>query len=94
MIDGVDGADVPADVDAVAVGQPGVEDRHVGPERGDAAGRLLRRTGLADHLDVAAALQQVGEATTDDLVVVEQEYPDHPSFLPAFDRAAHGPKVP
>ena len=55
LIDGVDGADVPAHVDAVAVGQPGVEDRHVGPQRRDAAGRLLRRARLADHLDVAAA---------------------------------------
>ena len=30
--------------------------------------------------------QQVGEATTDDLMVVEQEDTDHPSFIPAGDR--------
>ena len=78
----VDRADLPADVDAAAVGQPGVEHRDVGPQRRDPGGRLLRRTGLADHLDVALALQQLTQAAPDHLVVVEQEDSDHAFSLP------------
>ena len=58
-IDRVDRADVAAHVDAVAVGQPRVEDRDVGAQSRDAAGRLEGRGRLADHLDVAVVLEQV-----------------------------------
>ena len=43
---------------------------------------LLRRPGLADHLDVAVRLEQLGQAPADHLVVVEQEDPDHRGPLP------------
>ena len=49
-------------------------------------GRLLRRAGLADHLDATGGVQQIGQATADDLVVVEEKDTDHVSVLPA-----HGP---
>jgi hypothetical protein len=35
-------------------------------------------------------VQQVGQATTDDLVVVEQEDTNHDSFLPAGDPPTKG----
>ena len=93
--------DLPAHVDAAAVGQPPVEHGHVGPQRRDAVSRLHRRTGLADHLDVALALQHVPQAAADDLVVVEQKDPDHSTFLPVhrrfasrdLNRATHAPAV-
>jgi hypothetical protein len=46
----------------LAVGQAGVEDRHVRAQRRDAPGRLRGRAGLADHLDVALVLEQFGQA--------------------------------
>nr|BFE73553.1 hypothetical protein GCM10020092_068540 [Actinoplanes digitatis] len=90
----VDGPDVAADVDAVAVGQPGVEHGNVGTQRGDAAGRLLSRAGFADHLDVAVGLEQIEQAAADHLVVVEEKDPDHASFLLPGAGAVQGPKVP
>ena len=68
----VDRADGAAHLDAGAVGQPGVEHRDVGPQRRDPVRRLLGRAGLADHLDVAVALEQGAQALAHDLVVVEQ----------------------
>jgi hypothetical protein len=53
-----------------------VEDRHVGTERRDAGHRLRGRPRLADDLDVALALEQLRDASPDDLVVVEQEHGD------------------
>ena len=69
-------ADVAADVDAAAVGQPGVENGDVRRGGRDAAQRLGGGAGLTDHLDVVLGLEQVGDAAPDDLVVVEQEDPD------------------
>ncbi len=96
----VDGAHLAAHVDAAAVGQPPVEDGDVGPQRGDPGDRLLHRAGLAHHLDVALALEQVVQASPDDLVVVEEEDADrgvsHTAFLPC-DRVVctrGRPKVP
>jgi len=45
--------------------------------------RLHRRTGLADHLDVARVLQQLSQTAPDHLVIVEKEDPEHVSSLPA-----------
>ena len=46
--------------------------------------------GLTDDLDVALALQQLFEATPDDLVVVEEEDPDPGprSALPTFEHGS------
>ena len=72
----VDRAHVAADVDAAAVGQPGVEHGDVGAQRRDPGRGLPRGAGLADDLDVAVALEQVAQPAPDDLVVVEQEDAD------------------
>jgi hypothetical protein len=74
---GVHRADLATDVDAVAVRQAGVEHRHVGPKRGDAANGLERGSRLPDDLDVAIVLEEIAQAGADHLVVVEQEHPDH-----------------
>ena len=47
-----------------------------GRRAGMRAMRLGRRAGLADDLDVVLRLEQLGDAATDDLVVVEQEHGD------------------
>ena len=75
-IDGSTERTVAAHLDARAVGQPGVEHRDVGAQRGDPVGGLLRRPGLPDDLDVAGALEQGAQPLADDLVVVEQVHPD------------------
>ena len=66
------GADLPAHLDAVAVRQADVEDRDVGLGRRDASERL-GGARLADDLDVVLGLEQLADAPSDDLVVVEQE---------------------
>ncbi len=80
-----------ADVDAVSVRQPGVENRHVGAHGGHPAGSLQRRTGLPDDLDVVLVLEELAQPTPHDLVVVEQEDPDgpvirHVAFVPSRTR--------
>ncbi|GHF29344.1 hypothetical protein GCM10018790_03490 [Kitasatospora xanthocidica] len=45
-------------------------------DRGDPGERLGRGAGLADHLDVVLDREQVVHTPSDDLVIIEQEYPD------------------
>ena len=70
---------------AVAVGQPHVEDRHIGAQRGDAGQGLGGGARLADDLDVVLGLEELGDAPPDDLVVVEEEHGDGHG-LPPFAR--------
>src|SRR3954451_11679110 len=70
------GADLPAHVDAAATGQPHVEHGDVRLARGDAPQRLVGRGRLADDGDVRFRLQQVAQATTYQLVIIQQEDPD------------------
>jgi hypothetical protein len=42
-----------------------------------AVGEPIGRTGFADDLDVALGVEQLGDAATDDLVLVEQEHDGH-----------------
>jgi signal transduction histidine kinase len=79
-------ADLAADLDAVAVGQADVEHGDVGLGRGDAAERLFGGAGIADHLEVALGLEQLTDAATHDLVVVEQEDPDRHAHQSARSR--------
>ena len=71
------GPDLAADLDAVAVGQPDVEDGHIGPGRRDAPVGLLGRAGLADDREVVLGLEQLSQPAAHDLVVVEQEDVNH-----------------
>ena len=75
-IEGAAGLDLAADLDAVAVGQPHVEDGHVGLELPDELQSLFRRARLADDLHVALAVEQRPQAGPDELVIVEQEDTD------------------
>ena len=59
---GVAGADLAADLDAVAVGQPDVEHGHVGPQRaGCGCSASSAGAGLADDLDVVLGLEQLAQ---------------------------------
>ena len=83
---GMQRADLPAGLDAVAVLEAHVEDRHVGIEGVDPADGLLLGRRLTDHPDVVLGFEQVGHAAPDDLVIVEEEHRDllaHPVILPA-----------
>ena len=99
---GVEGADLPARLDAVALFEPDVEDGHVGIEGVHATDGLLLRRGLADDRDVVLGLEQVGHAAPHDLVVVEQEHRDRhtPTQAPCVNRRKGrrsppvAPKVP
>ena len=70
---GVAGPDLPADLDAASVGQPDVEDRHIGLQGGDLLQPQLRRGGLTHHLHVLFAFEQRLQSCPDQLVVVEDE---------------------
>ncbi len=74
---GVRRPEVPADVDAAAVGEPHVEHGDIGPRGRNATQRLLGGAGLADHLQVAGGFQQVAHTPAHHLVIVEEKDPDH-----------------
>jgi hypothetical protein len=67
------GPNFPAHLDAVAVGQPDVEDRHIRLGRWDPRQGLLGRPGLSDDLEPAGGFEQVPEAAANHLVIIEQE---------------------
>jgi hypothetical protein len=74
---GQGGPDLPADLDAAAVGQPGVQHGDIRLHGGDAAQRLAGPASLTHHLDIAVLLQQIPQPAPDHLVIVEQEHPQH-----------------
>jgi hypothetical protein len=66
----------PAELRAVAVGQPHVHHHHVRTD-GRHAGQCLRdAAGLAGHGDPGIVLEHLGDAAADHLVVVDEEDPD------------------
>ena len=78
-----------AHLDAAAVGQAHVEHRYVGVRRGDAAQRLLGRSGLGHHLDVGLGIEQLAQPPPHDLVVIEEEHAyRHRVILPEGRRSA------
>jgi two-component system, NarL family, sensor histidine kinase DevS len=70
------GPDLPAHRHPVPVGQPHVQHGHVRFESRDAGQRRGRGTRFADHPDVRLGLQQVTDATADDLMVIQEEHRD------------------
>ncbi len=79
------GADLAARRDPIAVLEADVEHGDVGVQRRDASYRFVFGAGFADDDEIILGLQQVADATADDLVVVEQEH-GHP--------VGHEPIVP
>src|SRR6185312_9035602 len=69
------GAQLAADLGAVAVGQPHVHDDDVRADGGHPRYRLGDRAGLTGDGDPGVLLEHLGHATTDDLVVVDEKYP-------------------
>ncbi|GJF21317.1 hypothetical protein SHO565_18810 [Streptomyces sp. HO565] len=82
----VAGADLAAHLHAAAVREPDVEHRYVRTGGGDPGERVGRRAGLADDLDVGLARQQIVHTPTDDLMVVEEKYPDFSVFAHALSQ--------
>ncbi len=84
----VRGAEIAADGDArmVRVPQPDVQQRHVGWVGAHSTHGLLAGCGLPDDLDVVMGTDQVEDATSHELVIVEQEDLDR-------HRAATAPTV-
>ena len=72
----VNGPDCTAYVDAGAVGKARVQDADLRPQGGDAAFGFQRRPGLPHDLDVPGEFEQFTQATSDDLVIVEEENGD------------------
>jgi hypothetical protein len=52
-------------------------------------GGLHGRTRLTDDLDVAVVLEQLTEAGSDHLVVVQQKYPNHAHLLTGANLSLH-----
>src|SRR5581483_5864794 len=86
--------EVAADADPVAVRQPDVEHGDLRPDRRDPRESLGRGRRLTHHLDVAFGLEEVAHAAAYDLVVIEQEYADHPAIVLARGSVRAGTKVP
>jgi hypothetical protein len=71
------GPNFSADVDSISVGQPHVQDGHIGVRSSDPHEGICRVGRLADDDQVVIYLQHPAYAFTNNLVVIEQEYPDH-----------------
>ena len=70
-------------VDARPVGQAYVEDDDVGGQQPEQAQRVGAGAGLADHLELAGALEGTSQSLPDQLVVVDQQHRDrHRALLP------------
>jgi hypothetical protein len=70
------GADVSADLDPAAIGQPRIEQGDVRPRGRNTSQRLASVRGFPDDLHIVRGTEQVGEAPSDELMVVEDEDPD------------------
>jgi hypothetical protein len=70
------GLDFPADLDAVAVREPHVEDGHVGDELADGPQSLLGRSGLAHDIHVVLGFEERAQPGAHQLVIVEEEDPN------------------
>src|SRR5690606_25146031 len=78
---GVRRADGAAQLDAVAVGEPHVEHDDIRPRHLDLREGAAHLARLADHLEVALGVDEVGDAAPHDLVVVDEEDADHGVLL-------------
>ena len=77
------GANLPADVDAAAVRQPGIEQRDIGCGCWDAMQGIGGGRGLTDDEEIIGRCEQVGQASPNQLVIIKDEDSD------GFD-ARHG----
>jgi hypothetical protein len=71
--------DLPADRHPVTIGQPDIQQGHVGAQRQNAGQRGRDGARLADHLDVRLGPQQAADTPADDLLVVQDEHADRRS---------------
>ena len=83
---GMGRTDLPAHLHAVTVGEADVEHRDVRTRRRDACQRLGRGSCLADDFEVAVRLEELLDATPDDLVVIEEEYSHCVAHRPPRDQ--------
>ena len=60
----------------VTIGQPDIQQGHVGAQPGNAGQRGRYGASLADHLDVRLGLQQAADTPADDFVVIQEEHAD------------------
>ena len=74
---GVGRSDLSADVDAVPVGQPDVEECNVWSCGRDPVQRVGGASRFAHDFEIWGGADELGKPTTDDLVVIEQEDPNH-----------------
>ena len=89
---GMTGTELAAQLDAVSVGKPNIENCHVWGRGGDPKQSLLDGAGFADDLEVVLGLEHVAHTPTDNLVVVDQEDAEgHRGDLPTGSPA---PSVP
>ena len=74
------------DLHATAVGEPDVEDRHIGPSGGDASKCLRHRTCLAHYDEVVCRFDQRAKPAADHRVIVEEEHTQAHRMHPFTDR--------
>jgi signal transduction histidine kinase len=83
---GMGRADLPAHLHAVAVGQADVDHRDVRTRRRDARESVGGGSGLPDDFEVPFCFQELLDASTHDLVVVQEEDPHYVAHGPPRDQ--------
>ena len=68
---------VAAHLDPGAVGKSDVEHGHVGRCGDRSSDGVGGGGGLGDHLDIFGVLEQLADPSSDHLVIVQEEHPDH-----------------
>ncbi len=84
--------ELPAQLDAIAVGETHVEHGHIRIGRRQQRQRLPRRAGLADDNEIRLRLQEIAQAPADHLVIVDEEdFHRHAGILSAGRRPEPNP---
>jgi hypothetical protein len=69
-------AQAPADLRAADVGQPRVEENHIGSRANNQLGHLTSQTGLRHDFEVPLGLEQDLQPLAHHLVIVDDQDPD------------------
>jgi len=70
-------AQVPAQIEPAAIGEPVIQQHHIGSTRWDTGQRFVDISRFPDNLHVGIALDQLTQRVTDDGVIVDEEYTEY-----------------
>jgi hypothetical protein len=70
------GADLPADIDAAAIREPGIEERDVGSNGGNATQCIAGGRGLTDDDQIVGRRQELGKSSPNQFMIIKDEDSD------------------